>query len=47
METIKNLKLKAANGEALSTITLLVINAEDQSITNTKGANLLIFHIID
>ena len=38
--TIINLKDKAIKGDASSTMILLVIKAEDQSITKTKGKKL-------
>ena len=40
-DTIKNLKLNAVKGSLLSTIGFVVINAEDQSITNIIGKNLV------
>ena len=39
--TIKNLKHNAVKGSLLSTIGFVVINAEDQSITNIIGKNLV------
>ena len=41
-ETRKNLKQSAANGLLLSTIGLVVMNAEDHRIINIKGNNLII-----
>ena len=41
-ETRKNLKQSAANGLLLSTIGLVVINAEDQRIININGNSLII-----
>ena len=40
--TIKNLKAKAENGSLLSTIGLVVINAEDHSKINKNGNSLII-----
>ena len=40
-DTIKNLKHNAVKGSLLSTIGFVVINAEDQSITNIIGKNLV------
>ena len=40
--TKANLKARAANGSLLSIIGLVVMNAEDHSIINIKGKNLII-----
>ncbi len=40
-DTTKNLKHNAVKGSLLSTIGFVVINAEDQSITNIIGKNLV------
>ena len=40
-DTIKKLKHNAVKGSLLSTIGFVVINAEDQSITNIIGKNLV------
>ena len=45
--TKKNLKAKAVNGSLLSTIGLVVIKAEDQSIINMNGKILTILGLID
>ena len=40
--TIENLNARAAKGSLWSTIGFVVIKAEDQSITNINGNNLII-----
>ena len=45
--TIKNLKASAEKGSLLSTIGLVVINAEDQSKTNMSGNILTIPGLIN